>query len=119
MLPKKHRLTDDYDFRRVRRLGRVFNTPLFSVSLAKSKIPGNIRFGFVLSNKISKRAVDRNRAKRILREVAMEKLKRFPPGFDIVFFSKRSLIGRSYEEVSFNFDKVLSEISQKKASLQV
>ena len=118
MLPKENRLTDDYDFRRVKRLGKSYHCPLFKFSFAPRKVSGPpngetspSRFGFVISKKIDKRAVARNRIKRLLREVVRENLEKIPDGFDIVFVVRPSIVGKSYEEISIEFDKVLSKVS--------
>jgi len=84
MLPKENRLTDDYDFRRVKRLGKSYHCPFFKLSLAPRKIAGPSRFGFVISTKIDKRATVRNRIKRLLREAMRERLEKIPDGFDLV-----------------------------------
>jgi len=44
----------------------------------------NIRFGFVISNKIEKRATRRNALKRQLREIAAGLISELIPGYDIV-----------------------------------
>ena len=111
MLPKENRLTDDYDFRRVKRLGKSYHCPLFKFSFAPRKTEGSSRFGFVISKKIDKRAVVRNRIKRLLREAVRSNLEKIPNGFDIVFVVRPSIVGKSYEEISIEFDKVLSKVS--------
>jgi len=47
------------------------------------------RFGFVVSKKVDKRAVVRNKIKRILRSFVQENLKNIRPGFDFLFVSKK------------------------------
>ena len=111
MLPKENRLTDDYDFRRVKRLGKSYQCPLFKLGVAPQKVSGPSRFGFVISKKIDKRAVVRNRIKRLLREVVRSNLEKIPDGFDVVFVVRPSIVGKNYEEVSSEFDKVLSKVS--------
>lgn len=111
MLPKENRLTDDYDFRRVKRLGKSYHCPLFKFSFAPQKVSGLSRFGFVISKKIDKRAVVRNKIKRLLRQAVRENLEKIPEGFDIVFVVRPSIVGKSYEEISLEFNKILSKIS--------
>ena len=111
MLPKENRLTDDYDFRRVKRLGKSYHCPLFKLSVAQRKIAGPSRFGFVISTKIDKRATVRNRIKRLLRQAVRERLEKIPDGFDLVFVVRPKIVGKSYEEVGAEVDQVLSKIS--------
>lgn len=111
MLPKENRLTDDYDFRRVKRLGKNHHCPLFSLTVAPRKTRGPSRFGFVVSTKIDKRATVRNRIKRLLREVVRANLTKIPDGFDLVFVVRPKIVGKNYEEVRFEVDKILSKVS--------
>lgn len=111
MLPKENRLTDDYDFRRVKRLGKIYHSPIFSLTVAPRKISGPSRFGFVISTKIDKRATVRNRIKRLLREAVRKQLEKTPNGFDLVFVVRPRIVGKSYEEVGAEVDKVLSKVS--------
>ena len=46
------------------------------------------RFGFVVSIKVSKKAVVRNRVKRIMRHAIHENLEKIKSGLDIVFFTR-------------------------------
>lgn len=63
MLPLEHRLRKQKDFDRVYKRGRVYRTRLFMMRADK---PGTevARFAVVVSNKVSKKAVDRNRVRR-------------------------------------------------------
>lgn len=111
MLPKENRLTDDYDFRRVKRLGKNYHCPFFKLSVVRRKVSGPPRFGFVISTKVDKRATVRNRIKRLLRETVRASLSKVPDGFDFVFVVRPKIVGKSYEEVRFEVDKILSKVS--------
>lgn len=117
MLPRENRLVDDYDFRRVRRVGKAYHRPFFVLTVARH--PPKVgdekaepsRFGFVISKKFDKRATVRNRTKRLLREAIRNHLEEIPAGFDIVFFVRPAIKGKTYERISAEVDKVLSEVS--------
>ena len=113
MLPKSFRLTEKYDYGTVRRFGRTISSPFFVVSIFKDEknIDGQTRVGIIITNKIDKRATERNRLKRMVNRYLYENFARFGKGYLIVFVVKSSMIGKKYEEVSFEFDKVLSKIS--------
>ncbi len=111
MLPKENRLTDDYDFRRVRRLGKSFHTPLFVLTIAPAKDSTTLRFGFITSTKLDKRAVARNRVKRLLREAVHKRLGDFKPGSDIVVVGKKGVVGKKCEDVEREMGKVLEKVS--------
>lgn len=109
MLPKKHRITDDYDYKRVRRLGETFHTPLFILTIAPAKDPTTLRFGFITSKKLDKRAVVRNRAKRLLREAVRENFDIFKKGVDVVLVAKRDVIGKTSKDVSILLARTLKK----------
>ena len=74
MLPKENRLNKKADFALVSKKGQVAQSKNFGLAYLATgqKVPP--KFGFIVSNKISKKAVDRNRIKRILREILRELL---------------------------------------------
>lgn len=67
MLPLEHRLKKNSEFAEIIRLGtKVKFGPLLFFYQPSGQV---IRFGIVVSKRVSKLAVDRNRAKRIIRAV--------------------------------------------------
>lgn len=108
MLPRKYRLTDDYDYRRVRRLGKTYQTPYFIISFAPSKDPKSSRFGFIVSKKIDKRAVIRNRVTRLMREMVSSLITKVPLGFDFVFIAKARMLNADLSLIKSAFSAFLS-----------
>lgn len=86
---------------------RVFNSPLFIAKISDGS--GSTKFGFVVSKKVSKSAVVRNRAKRVLRESAGEVLKKIIPGKNILIISKSELGFEQKEEVVDSLIKVFTK----------
>ncbi len=78
MLKKKHRLAKTTDVKRTFERGRSFLNPLFSIRF----LAGNEakRFTVVVSSKVSKKAVVRNRLRRKVREFVRTRLVNFLPG---------------------------------------
>lgn len=111
MLPRENRLTDDYDFRRVRRLGRRGQSRLFSATAAPAKDSSRTRFGFVASLKFDKRAARRNRARRLLRAAVRSLWPQIKPGYDVVVVARPPVKEADFEEVCAEINKVLSKIS--------
>ena len=66
-----------------------------------------IKFGFVISNKISKKAVDRNKIKRRISEVLVIKMDKFKMGTKIIFLAKKSLLKAKIEEIEKEIDKFI------------
>ena len=63
------------------------------------KKDNNLKFGTVISKKISKRAVDRNKIRRRLMEILGKNLYRFEKGKRILFLVKKELLGIKSEEI--------------------
>ncbi|MGA2967770.1 MAG: ribonuclease P protein component [Candidatus Levyibacteriota bacterium] len=100
MLKKENRLT-----KIVKKAGeKKYFSPLLNVRMADNK-DNKTRFGFVVSKKIDKRAVVRNRTKRVLREAAKHFLKDLA-GRDIIIFVKKSLSFKDKEEVIKELSKI-------------
>ena len=76
---------------------KKYFSPLFTVKISDNK-DNKTRFGFVVSKKIDKKAVVRNRTKRVLREVAKEFVNDLT-GKDIIIIAKKNLIFKEKEEV--------------------
>ena len=94
MLKKQNRLS------RItrKREDKLFTFPLFNLRVSDNgeKIT---KFAFVVSKKIDKRAVVRNRTKRVLRSAAEEIVKKSEIGKNIVIVSKKALLPAQKEEV--------------------
>lgn len=112
MLSFKHRLKSRVDFARVLRRGNVFYGGLFNLKFFPSRLLIS-RFGFVVSNKISKKATKRNRIKRLLREVIREKIPEIKTGYDIIFFVKSEIL--NYDDLEVFKKEILETL--KKANL--
>jgi ribonuclease P protein component len=86
------------EFRSIQSQGQRVHTRHFIVLLQPNPGRGR-RLGITVTKKVSTRAVDRNRIKRLVREVYRRNRKRFPTDCDIVFIAKRGAQGLSYDDV--------------------
>lgn len=66
------------------------------------------KFGFVVSKKISKRAVDRNRIKRLLADAVKVNLEKVTEGTIGVFLPRKKMLGMKFEEVEKEAEKTLN-----------
>jgi len=67
------------------------------------------RFAFIISNKISKKAVERNKLRRQMREVIRLKLDNIKPGYDVIFFAKKNLINQDYKKIESSITHLLQK----------
>lgn len=105
MLQKKYRLSA---YLRLPQAQTVGNS-LFLTKIAKNNLLHN-RFGFVVSKKVDKRAVVRNRIKRILRSITEDKT-----GFgsyDILFVAKPGIVKSQRKDVEKEIDKIIGTLKK-------
>lgn len=99
MLVKNRMISLDKDFKEVLARGTMYQSPLFGMLVLKSDEKGLTKFGLIVSKKIDKRAVVRNRVRRVLLESVRLKLSEIEDGYLVVFLAKKKLVGLRVEEV--------------------
>jgi ribonuclease P protein component len=99
MLAADNRLAGTKNFELVKEKGKLYQCPDFGVAVLKREDNGPSRFGFIISNKISKSAVQRNRLKRALKEAVRQNLTSLKHAYDMVFLAKISMEKKSTEEI--------------------
>jgi len=92
MLARKNRLSGSEDFKRVEKEGTLYQSQNFGLALYDRKDSDPSRFGFIVSTKIARDAVDRNRFKRAMSESVRTSGTDLKPGFDVIFLAKTSII---------------------------
>ncbi len=111
MLKKAYRITKNKDFQRIlKNRGNFLNNPFFLIKFIKNN-KKNSRFGFVVSAKVSKKAVSRNLLKRRMREIIRLNLTRISPGYDIVFILKKDALVLKYSDLKKNVLNSLKKIN--------
>ena len=86
IMKRAYRLRKPVQFQRARRDGRSWSTPLVALNAVGNKRRGT-RCGFVVGKRIGK-AVERNRARRRLREAVRLAFDHIAPGWDLVFVAR-------------------------------
>lgn len=75
----------------------VYSSPFFNIKIYDGEEKA-ARFGFVVSKKVSRKAVVRNKTKRVLREVVRDLLPKINSNKDIIIFSKVELSPKQKKE---------------------
>lgn len=89
MIARQHRLRRNNDFERVRARGRSWPSRTVVLSAVENGTGAN-RYGFAAGKRVGG-AVERNRAKRLLREATRVLHPRLRQGFDIVLIARNSV----------------------------
>lgn len=109
MLKKEFRLRKQKDFENVFNKGVYFSGKYLMLKAVENNLPFS-RFGFVVSKKVSKKAVERNRAKRLMSESIRLSQEEIKSGFDIIFVSRAGIVGKNFEEIKESIKKLLKRL---------
>lgn len=116
MLPKQYRLKKRSAFKatyKVKNSSHSGGVTLFAGILKKEEYPTKV--GFVVSKKVHKRAVKRNRLKRLMRESYRILLKEGSVAesqkyMSLVFVGSDRALGKSFVEIKSSIEKLLERI---------
>ena len=108
MLSKLNRLKKKRDFEAVFKKGRSFKNNLLIIKLTANKLKES-RFGFIVSQKISKKAVVRNKVRRRLSESVGKNLKLIKGGLDVVLISLAGIEKKEFFEVKEAVDNIFGK----------
>jgi ribonuclease P protein component len=103
-MKRAYRLRRPDQFQRVRRDGRSWGCPLLTLNAASSRRRLS-RCGFVVGKRVGK-AVERNRARRRVREAVRLIYDRIAPGWDLVF------VVRSPDVATVEFSQIQASVEQ-------
>lgn len=98
MLPAGFRLRKMRDFEGVFKEGRMFYGSVVSIKVHYTGQEA-IRFGIVISNKVSKKATKRNLLRRRIREIIRHELPGLKCGFDVVILTKKDSMLLNYQQL--------------------
>ena len=118
-LPKTERLRKPEEFRLVYAEGKRFDGRLITIFIVPSITPHQ-RLGITASKKISTKAHDRNRAKRLLREcfrLSKAELAELETKFDWVLNARRGLLKVKLEQPLAEFRQLLAKIVKFEAEI--
>ncbi|MBA7496102.1 Ribonuclease P protein component [subsurface metagenome] len=95
------------DFDNVFKKGKSKAGKLVFLKMLKNNLEAN-RFGIIVSTKISKKAVHRNKIKRRIREIIRQA--GIETGFDIVVVAKPKIINKNYQEIKNDLENLFQNL---------
>ena len=105
MLKKCNRIALRNSFIKIKERGKAYYNPLFTMITLRTEGEGR-RFGFVVSKKISKKAVARNRIRRLLSEVVRKDMDLFPSDSAYLFIVRPTIVGKKLFDLEEAMTKV-------------
>ena len=108
MLKKPYRLSRQKDFGRLKHSGRSFFCPAFRLRCLANNLVRS-RFAVVVSTKISKKAVVRNRLRRQILEIIRLNLDKIKPGNDFIIAVNQKALGLTSAQLEHEFLSALKK----------
>ncbi len=103
-MSRKRGLTSRTQFLAVYKSGRTLGDELLWLRSLPNGLDQS-RYGFSVTKGIGK-AVRRNRVRRLLRELI--RVKRFKPGWDVVFIPRPNIVTANYHQIEESVDRLLA-----------
>lgn len=113
MLASIYRLKKKINFAHAEIDGKLFQSKSFGVEIYDRKDDENSRFGFIISTRISKKAITRNKIKRIISDFIRINLKRIKKGQDVVFLIKTLIVKLNREQIESEINEIIIKNLQK------
>jgi len=104
MFPRENRLSFKDDFEKIKKEGILFQSESFAGLVYDRHDAKPVKIGIIVSNKISKNAVVRNRTRRIIRQGLIPHLSLIKNGQSLIFLAKKNIVKK-------RSDKIVEEIS--------
>lgn len=105
----KNSLRRKKDFDRVFEAGQSFYCPILAIKSKKNDLEFN-RFGIIISLKVSKKAVIRNKIRRRIREILKNNIVKNKENRDFVIIVSKNIIDKDFQEIKENILKILEKI---------
>jgi ribonuclease P protein component len=102
---RRYRLTNSSDFQRVRRTGTSYAHPLAVLIVGRGELT-ETRFGFAAGRSLGN-AVQRNRAKRLLREATRHFQADIRAGRDVVLIARAPILAAGWDEIRAGIEQLL------------
>ncbi len=107
MLSKQNRLIKKKDFEKVFKEGKGYRKDFLFLKTNKNDLDFT-RFGFIVSKKISNKAVARNKIKRQLREIVRKKIPEIKKGIDVIVIAMSGIEIQSFQEIEKTIDEIFN-----------
>ncbi|MBI3337423.1 MAG: ribonuclease P protein component [Candidatus Staskawiczbacteria bacterium] len=108
MLSQINRLRKKKDFEKLFKEGKSFKSTFLVLKAVKNNLKEN-RFGFIVSKKVSKKAILRNKIKRNLRDIVRQNIKDIKSGVDVVLIVLPDFGKKNFSEIKEILNNLLKK----------
>jgi len=109
MLPKENRLHKDKEIKDLAKSGQTFFLPELVIKYKKNK-EDKTKIAFIVSSRVDKRAVLRNKLTRRLKEATKDILPNLKSGYSVLIIAKKKALELEFKDIKkqldFAFDKL-------------
>lgn len=103
-----YRLKSERDFARLARSRKTGYAKSIGVKVRENQLPHS-RFGIVVGLRVSKKAVERNRLKRRLRDIVRTHLPDVAEGYDIMILVQKSALNANFSVLEEDYMKAVTK----------
>lgn len=107
-IASKFRISGKKRVEEIKKKGRMFQSESFGVLYLKNQEYNVSRFAFVISSKISKLAVHRNRVERAMSEAVRYEMNNIEKGYDVVFLAKTKISSMTTDQIMKEVQKFIT-----------
>lgn len=108
MLPDKNRIKKKKDIEKIFKKGKALKENFLLLKTIKNDFDF-CRFGFVVSQKISKKANIRNKVKRKMREIVRLRIKKLNPSTDNLFIALSGIEKENFDSLEKTIEKLFKK----------
>ncbi len=109
MLPQHERLKRREDFQNLRQKGKRYNRRCLSLVALKTDTEDMPRVGFIVTKRLSKKAVTRNRIKRQMRAAYHLHRHHLKKGYFFLFIARQAILDQPFQTLNYQIESLLHE----------
>ncbi len=112
MLKKENRIKTRREMEEIKREGYFLPGKRMGLLVGKAQEEG-VKFGLIVSKKVSKKAVERNRGRRLAAGAILANKDKWREGWRLVFLAKRSFIDLKEAEAVKEIRELMEKVGEK------
>ena len=105
-----YKLTKKKEFDKVYKEGQSSYNNLVGVKKIENNLNKN-RFGIIVSTKVSKKAVERNKIKRQIKEILKKESKKIKKKNDCIIITRPAILNKEYKEITEAIKKSFKKLN--------